>query len=75
MKMKQRDRILRHLNDYGSITNAEAFYEYGIGHLASRISEMRQDGIPIRCKTEHNKNHYGEAIHYTRYILEIRQEA
>ncbi len=70
MKLNQRYRILRHLMDHGSITNAEAFYEYGIGHLASRISEMRADGIPIQGTTVNDRNRYGEPITYTRYSLE-----
>ena len=70
MKMNQRYRILRHLKDHGSITNAEAFYEYGIGHLASRISEMRADGIPITGETVGDKNRYGEPVTYTRYSLD-----
>ncbi len=73
--MAQRERILRHLREVGSITNAEAMYEYGIGHLASRISEMRQDGIPIVSTTEVSKNRYGEKVSYSRYRLEAQQRA
>ncbi len=71
MSMTQKERILRHLQDVGSITNAEAMYEYGIGHLASRISEMRQNGIPIKSETESSTNRYGEKISYSRYRLEV----
>ena len=68
--MTQRERILRHLREVGSITNAEAMNEYGIGHLASRISEMRQEGLPIVSTTETSKNRYGEKVSYSRYRLE-----
>lgn len=71
MSMTQKERILRHLQDVGSITNAEAMYEYGIGHLASRISEMRQNGVPIKSETESSTNRYGEKISYSRYRLEV----
>lgn len=65
--MTQRERILRHINDYGSITGMEAVNEYGIMHLASRISEMRMDGIDIIGEMETSKNRYGEPVSYKRY--------
>lgn len=70
--MKQVDRILRHLEEYGSITSAEAMQEYGIYRLASRISDMKKAGIPIVREFETSKNRYGEPISYARYRLEER---
>lgn len=70
MKLTQRDRIMRHLKDYGSITGKEAVNEYGIMHLASRISEMKKDGIPISSVIETSKNRYGELSSYKRYSLD-----
>lgn len=68
--MTQSERILRHMDDYGSITGLEAVNEYGIMHLASRISEMRQAGIEIIGETETSKNRYGEPVSYKRYRRE-----
>lgn len=68
--MTQCERILRHMEDWGSITGLEAVTEYGIMHLASRISEMRQAGIDIRSKMETSKNRYGEPVSYKRYWRE-----
>lgn len=48
--MTQNERILRHLNTYGSITTYEAFSEYGITRLASRICDLRKDGYAITGK-------------------------
>ena len=45
--MTQCDRIIRHLNDYGSITSLEAMKEYGIMRLASRISDLRRRGYHL----------------------------
>ena len=42
--MTQCDRILRHLEDAGSITQAEAMSEYGIMRLAARIADLRGRG-------------------------------
>lgn len=70
--MTQRDRILRHLNDYGSITGLEAVEEYGIMHLASRISELREDGFPITGDFISRKNRYGETVTFKVYRLEAK---
>ena len=45
--MTQRELILNYIKDFGSITPLEAFADLGITKLATRISEMRRDGIAI----------------------------
>ena len=73
--MTQCERILRHLQDYGSITSLEAMQEYGIMRLASRISDMKKSGVAIRTETVSGKNRYGEATSFSRYFLsESREE-
>ena len=68
--MTQTEKILRHLNDYGSITSLEAINEYGILRLASRISDLKKLGFPIISEVEAVKNRYGESCHIKRYRLE-----
>lgn len=68
--MTQCERILRHLEDYGSITSLEAMTEYGIMRLASRISDLKKLGYPIIGDTETGKNRYGEETRFSRYRLE-----
>lgn len=68
-KLTQCERVLRHMNDYGSITSLEAMTEYGIMRLASRISDLKKAGYDIRSVTETSKNRYGEATSYSRYSL------
>lgn len=46
--MTQKERILRHLRGYGSITQLEALKEYGIMRLSSRVSDLKAEGYPIR---------------------------
>lgn len=70
--MTQCERIYRHLTDYGSITSLEAMGEYGIMRLASRISDLRRDGIPIRREMVSGRNRYGEKTSFARYSLEER---
>lgn len=67
--MTQTERILRHLNTYGSITTYEAFSEYGITRLASRICDLRKDGYAITGKMVTGKNRYGEPVSYSVYSL------
>ncbi|MBO5567795.1 MAG: helix-turn-helix domain-containing protein [Clostridia bacterium] len=68
-KLTQCERIVRHMNDYGSITSLEAMTEYGIMRLASRISDLKKAGYDIRSVTEAGKNRYGEPTSYSRYSL------
>lgn len=45
--MTQTDKIIHYLNRYGSITQRDAL-NLGVYRLASRINDMRHDGIPIK---------------------------
>jgi hypothetical protein len=47
-KMTQCEKIMRHLERYGSITSVEAMSEYGIARLASRINDLKKSGVPIK---------------------------
>ena len=67
--MTQCDRIMRHMEDFGSITSLEAMTEYGIMRLASRVSDLKSRGIDVRRKMETSKNRYGESVSYARYFL------
>ena len=70
--MTQCERILRHLNDYGSITSLEAMTEYGCMRLASRVSDLKNLGYSIVSERETSKNRYSEKVSYCRYRLEAQ---
>lgn len=55
MKATQCEKILRHLKDFGSITSQEATQEYGIMRLASRINDLRAQGVAIVSETAAGK--------------------
>lgn len=74
MKTTQCEKVLRHLKDHGSITSIEAFNEYGILRLASRINDLRAQGIAIVSSTASGKNRYGETTHYSVYRLAKEKE-
>ena len=69
MAITQCERILRHLKDFGSITSLEAVNEYGIMRLASRINDLRAEGIAIVSEIKSGKNRYGETTHFAVYRL------
>lgn len=70
--MTQNDRILRHLTDFGTITQVEALQEYGIMRLASRVNDLRKLGHPIITERVDGVNRYGEKCHWARYRMEAR---
>lgn len=65
--MKQCERILKYMDDFGSISNRQAVIDLGVGRLASRIHDLRRMGIEIESETVTGKNRYGEVTHYTVY--------
>ena len=69
MALTQCDKILRHLQDYGSISQMDALREYGIMRLASRISDLKRQGYPVTREIVAGKNRYGEDVFYARYSL------
>lgn len=68
-KMTQCEKILRHLDDFGSITSRDAINEYSIYRLASRICDLKKQGFPIEKETVCRKNIYGETVRFARYSL------
>lgn len=68
-KPKQCDRVLKYMQDFGSITTLQAITDLGVLRLGARISEMRKNGIDIKGETVSVKNRYGEKTHITKYSL------
>ena len=68
MRTTQTMRVLKHLQDYGSITRFEALNEYGIVQLPTRIFELKEDGVRIISENVKCTNKFGEPTHYTKYV-------
>lgn len=68
--MTQCDRILKHLQEIGPITQGEAKDRYGVARLASRVNDLRKDGYPIRTKMVPVRNRFEEVVYIARYHLE-----
>lgn len=65
--MTQAERILKYIDEKGSITPMEAFAELGITKLATRISELRRGGEKIEKRYVTGLNRFGEKITYMEY--------
>ncbi len=73
--MTQTERIVRHLEAFGSITSLEAMQEYGIMRLASRVSALKKSGLPVRTELVRGENRFGEPTCYARHSLEKKEGA
>lgn len=65
--MTQNEKIMRHLDVYGTITPLDAMREYGIMRLASRISDLKREGANISRRMITDKNRFGEPVRYAEY--------
>lgn len=70
--MTQCERILRHLQDYGSITQAEAVTEYGCYRLLPAGCkdlgfESARNPHPLRAGDRQNR--YDEPVSFSRYSI------
>lgn len=69
-EMTQNEMVLRHMQEIGWIDPMTALGDYGIMRLASRISELRGMGIPIKREMVHHTNRFGETVKYARYGID-----
>ena len=74
--MTQCERILKYMDDFGSITALEAMQDLGIMRLASRICDLKKQGYIIKKEYIKKINRYGEPVHiakYSRFIVPGRE--
>lgn len=67
--MTQNEHILQHLKEYGSITSQEAMNWYGCYRLASRIADLKKEGVAIEKRYVTGKNRFGEKTRFAEYRL------
>ena len=68
-KPTQTARVLDYMEKHGSITQFEAISDLGVMRLASRISELRKNGVPIEDKMVTVKNRFEEKCRVKQYRL------
>jgi len=68
MTENQHTQVLRHLQEYGSITSMDAFTKYHITRLSSIIHNLRKRGYDIRTLMIDGKSALGASCKYAKYI-------
>lgn len=66
MKATQNSKVLRYIEEHGSITPLEAM-RFGCMRLAARIKDLRTAGYPIEREMVHMIDEDGETVRYARY--------
>ena len=64
-----RERILKYMRDFGSITTYDAFVDLGCTRLSEYIRQLRMQ-YNIKDKWIKAKNRYGENVQYKKYWIE-----
>ena len=67
--MNQKQKVLKYINDYGSITSWEAYSDLGIMQLGARIDGLQKEGYSFKKEWEQRKNRYGEPVRFIKYSL------
>lgn len=62
-------RVYEYMQEFGSITQLEALRDLGVMRLASRISDLKKQGVDIVSNTQAVINRYGEVCHIKAYAL------
>ena len=68
-RMTQAQRILDYMTEFGSITQFEAMRDLGVMRLASRISDLKKDGYPIKSEQVAVRNRFDETSYVSKYSL------
>ena len=70
MRTTHKERVLKYIQDFGSITSLDAFRDLGNTRLSASIWLLRhEDGLNIDSISESSKNRYGDTVSYYRYYL------
>lgn len=65
----QAARVLKYMEVFGGITQIEALNVLGVMRLASRISELKKQGVPVTSEIVPVKNRFQETCYIKKYSL------
>lgn len=68
-RMTKTERVLRHLQEFGSITSWEAIKEYGATRLSAIIFNLKKKGYTFADEQVDFTDRYGYPGHFKKYIL------
>ena len=69
MNPTQCNMVLDYMRQFGSITQLEAIRDIGCMRLASRISDLKDQGYAIGRRMKTSKNRYGKDVSFAEYYL------
>ena len=69
MKTTQCNKVLEYMRTFGSITQLQALQDIGCMRLASRISDLKDQGYAIGRRIKTSKNRYGDSVSFAEYYL------
>lgn len=72
-KPTQAERVLAYMEKFGSITQYEALQDLGVMRLASRISDLKKKGYPIKSEDVAVKNRFGDICYVSQYSLAVAE--
>lgn len=65
--MTQNERVIKYIEDFGSISQMEAYTDLGVCRLSERIREIERAGRNVKRQRDTCRNRYGDKVNYTRY--------
>lgn len=69
--MSQKERVLRYLEKYGSITSIECYEKLRIVDLQKAIQLLRKEKYNITDEWIKKENGYGRPVKFKKYSLEV----
>lgn len=69
MRTSQCEKIIDYMQKHGGITQLDAYLDIGCWRLASRISDLKKRGYPIKREMIKVQNRYGESVPVAKYSL------
>ena len=73
MKITQVERVANYIEEFGSINPLQALGDLGIMRLASRISDLKRMGVPIKKKMVEGRNRFGEKVCFAEYSFDNKE--
>ena len=71
--MTQCKRVLKYMNDFGTINPMQALFDLSVMRLGARIYDLKKDGHQISRQMVSGTNRYGEPVSYAEYRLEEKE--
>jgi len=68
-KLTQKAKVLRHLQEIGTITPIQAFFDYSVMRLAVIVFRLKDEGYNIETTILQSENKFGEPVRYAQYKL------